>query len=147
MVHVNGRRDPRKSEAWVKSWQVSEAGARHLGLGPETVRSQVNARELVLRMGAGRVISAVRMPARMEKEQQQGQQMGQTGRHEDRLVAYRMGAQSKVQEGSAECRLHPGGGHLRKGQRAGCRGRGKQRYLGLWDSEDTFGQPVATTDA
>jgi hypothetical protein len=83
----------------------------------------------------------------MGKEQQQGQQMGQTGRREDRLVAYRMGAQSKVQEGSPDCRLHSGGGSLRKGRRAGCRGRGQQRYLDLWDSEDTFGQPVATTDA
>lgn len=73
-----GEGTPRKSEAGAKSWQVSEARARHLGLGPEIVRRWGNARELALRVGAGRVRGAVRMQARMGMEQRQGQQMGQT---------------------------------------------------------------------
>lgn len=52
-MRVSGRRDPEEVTAWAKSWQVSEAAARHLGLGRGNVRCRGNAGELALRKGAG----------------------------------------------------------------------------------------------
>ena len=66
---MSGRSDPKEVTARAKPWQVSEAAARHLGLGPVTVRCWGDAGDLALRKGAGSFRGAVRMQPRTGREQ------------------------------------------------------------------------------